>query len=124
MDVTIDITPHEHYLHVKVSGMANYENAVHFWKSIVEASEKYQCYRILGEQNLLNSVTTLEAFDHPALFKQLGITTKFQFAWVDNNPRTRDTTEFVYNVLANRAISTGRMFYDVETAKQWLLSKS
>ena len=123
MNIQIDITHHEHYLHVKVSGMGNYENALYFWKSVVDACEKYQCYRVLGEQNLLNSVTTLEAFDHPSIFKQLGITTKFQFAWVDNNPRTRDTTEFVYNVLASRSISYGKMFYDVESAKNWLLSR-
>lgn len=124
MNVKIDITPHEHYLHVKVSGMGNYDNAVFFWKTVVEACEQHQCYRVLGEQNLLDSVTTLEAFDHPAIFKQLGITTKFQFAWVDHNPRTRDTTEFVYNVLANHSVSSGRMFHDVESAKRWLLTRN
>jgi hypothetical protein len=78
---------------------------------------------VLGEQYLLDSVTTLEAFDHPAMFKKLGITTKYQFAWVDNNPRTRETTEFVYNVLANRSVSYGKLFHDVESAKLWLLAQ-
>jgi hypothetical protein len=124
MNLDINVTPHDNYLHIKVKGIGNYENALHFWQSVVNACDQHQCYRVLGEQYLLDSVTTLEAFDHPAIFKKLGITTKYQFAWVDNNPRTRDTTEFVYNVLANRSLSYGKLFHDVESAKDWLLRQN
>jgi hypothetical protein len=123
MKPEINVTPHDNYLHVKVKGIGNYENALYFWQQVVAVCEQYQCYRVLGEQYLIDSVTTLEAFDHPAMFKKLGITTKYQFAWVDNNPRTRETTEFVYNVLANRSVSYGKLFHDVESAKHWLLAQ-
>lgn len=123
MELDLKITPHDGYLHVEVRGIGNYENAVYFWQSIVNACEHHQCYKVLGEQYLFDSVSTSEAFDHPAMFKKLGITTKYQFAWVDRNPRTRETTQFVYDVLASRSISYGRMFNDIDSAKQWLLER-
>ena len=68
-DITITITPHleENYLHVAAQGMGNYDNAVTMWSSIAQACEQYQCFNVLGEQNLLQTVTIAEAFDHPAL---------------------------------------------------------
>lgn len=121
MNLEISVTPHENYLHIKVKGIGNYDNALYFWQKVVDACEEHQCFRVLGEQYLIDSVTTLEAYDHPTMFKKLGITSKYQFAWVDNNPRTRDTTELVYNVLASRSLSYGKMFRDVESARRWLL---
>lgn len=123
MELDLKITAHDGYLHVTVRGIGNYENAVYFWQKIVEACNQHQCYKVLGEQYLLDSVSTMEAFDHPAMFKKLGITTKYRFAWVDKNPRTRETTQFVYDVLASRSISYGRMFNDIDSAKQWLLER-
>lgn len=123
MDLELNITPHDQYIHVQVRGMGSYENAVYMWKSVVEACEQHQCFKVLGDQYLFDSVSTAEAFDHPALFKKLGISKKYIFAWVDNNPRTRETTEFVRNVLANRSIGYGRVFTDLDTARAWLLSQ-
>ena len=124
-DITITITPHpeENYLHVDAQGMGDYDNAVIMWRSIVQACEQHQCFNVLGEQNLLQTVTIAEAFDHPALFKKVGITPKHRIAWVDKNPRTRNTTEFIRDVLTSRSIGNGRLFNDVETAKNWLLSR-
>ncbi|WP_049628952.1 hypothetical protein [Cellvibrio sp. pealriver] len=124
MNIDVKVTPHGDYLHIEVRGIGNYENAVAFWQQVAHACEAHQCFKVLGEQYLLDSVTTLEAFDHPAIFKKVGITTKYKFAWVDKNPRTRETTQFVYDVLASRSISFGKMFNDINLAKEWLLSKS
>ncbi|MDO8344865.1 MAG: hypothetical protein Q7T48_16820 [Cellvibrio sp.] len=123
MELDLKITAHDDYLHVAVRGIGNYENAFYFWQKVVEACDLHQCYKVLGEQYLFDSVSTIEAFDHPAMFKKLGITTKYQFAWVDKNPRTRETTQFVYDVLANRSVSFGRLFNDIESAKHWLLER-
>ncbi len=122
-DLDLKITPHENYLHVDVRGMGNYENALFMWQSVVDACEQYQCFKVLGEQYLFDSVSTAEAFDHPTIFKKVGITKKYTFAWVDNNPRTRETTQFVRDVLANRSIGYGRLFNDAESAKRWLLQQ-
>ncbi|WP_244904510.1 hypothetical protein [Cellvibrio mixtus] len=122
-DLDLKITPHENYLHVDVRGMGNYENALFMWQSVVDACEQYQCFKVLGEQYLFDSVSTSEAFDHPTIFKKVGITKKYTFAWVDNNPRTRETTQFVRDVLANRSIGYGRLFNDADSAKRWLLQQ-
>ncbi|MDF3014662.1 MAG: hypothetical protein K0Q78_2866, partial [Cellvibrio sp.] len=44
--------------------------------------------------------------------------------WIDKNPRTRETTAFIRDVLTNRSIGYGKLFNDVETAKQWLLENN
>lgn len=123
---SVTITPHlqENYLHVDVKGVGTYESALGMWTSIAQACEQYQCFNILGEQYLLDTVSTPEAFDHPALFKKAGISSRHRLAWVDKNPRTRDTTAFIRDVLTSRSVGYGRLFNDVETAKEWLLSKS
>lgn len=123
-NIDLKITHCDSYLHVEVRGMGTYENAEFMWQSVVNACEQHQCYKVLGEQYLFDSVSTLEAFDHPALFKKVGITQKHRFAWVDKNPRTRETTQFVRDVLASRSIGYGRLFTDTESAKTWLLSKN
>jgi hypothetical protein len=126
MKNTVTITPHlqENYLHVDVRGMGTYENALTLWIKVAQACEQYQCFNILGEQYLINTVTTTEAFDHPALFKQAGISAKHRIAWIDKNPRTRETTEFIRDVLSSRSVGYGRLFNDIEAAKQWLLERN
>jgi hypothetical protein len=121
MENEITITAHENYLHVNVKGNGNYENALTLWTRVAQACEQYQCYNVLGEQYLMDTVTTSEAFDHPALFKKAGINATHRLAWVDKNPRTRDTTAFIRDVLTNRSVGYGRLFNDVESAKRWLL---
>lgn len=121
LDYEITITPCDNYLHVYTEGLGNFEGANDLWRQIAQACEKYQCYNILGEQNLHSTVSTLDALNYPAMFKKVGITKKHRIAWVDKNPRTRETTEFIRDVLTNRLVGKGRLFNDVESAKRWLL---
>lgn len=121
LDYECTITPRGPYLHVNVEGLGTYEGAIDVWRKVVQACEEHKCYNILGEQYLFSTVSTLEALDYPALFKKVGITKKHRIAWVDKNPRTREMTEFIRDVLTNRLTGKGRLFYDVETAERWLL---
>ncbi len=122
MDYQVLISHHEQYLHVEVRGEANYKNALAMWKEVVQACESHQCYRILGEQNMLHTVSTSDAYDHPKLFREAGVTRKHRIAWVDHNPRTRTTTEFIHDVLTNRQVGgQGRVFSNLDKARQWLL---
>lgn len=123
MKQEIIITPQENYVHVAIWGTGNYEKALLLWSSIAAACEKNQCYKILGEQNLMENVSTVEAVDHPGLFKKAGITNKHRIAWVDKNPRTQATTTFISDLLTNRSIVNCRIFTDLESAKTWLLRK-
>ncbi|ACE85061.1 hypothetical protein [Cellvibrio japonicus] len=123
MDYQLVITPQDGYLHVQVEGIGNYENAVAMWKQVIEACNTHGIYNILGEQYLTRTLSTSEAFDYPRLFKEVGITHKYRIAWVDNNPRTRDITEFIRDVLTSRFIGKGKLFKNVDDAKAWLLKK-
>lgn len=121
LEYEFTITPCGPYIHVNVEGLGSYDGAVDVWQHIAKACETHQCYNILGEQYLFSTLSTLEALDYPQIFKKAGITKKHRVAWVDRNPRTREMTEFIRDVLTNRVMGKGRLFYDVETAKQWLL---
>jgi hypothetical protein len=121
MEYNLSITHQHDYLHVKVSGRGSYNNALAMWREVVRNCELHQCYRILGEQHIDVTLSTAEALDYPALFKAAGITTKHRIAWVDTNPRTRETTAFIRDILANRATGNGRLFHSLEPAKGWLL---
>jgi hypothetical protein len=124
MDYEIKITPKDEYIHVEVSGEANYNNALEMWQKVVEVCKQQKCYKILGEQNLRKTLTTSEVIDYPKLFKKAGMTDNHLIAWVDHNPRTRDTTEFIRDVLTNRFIGKGKLFNNLNDAKRWLLKET
>ena len=121
MEYELSISHQDNYLHVKVSGKGSHKNAFAMWSEIAQGCEQHQCYNILGEQNLQTPLSTVEALDHPALLKSAGITTKHRIAWVDNNPRTRETTAFIRDMLINRNLGNGRLFNNLERARNWLL---
>lgn len=123
LDYEITITHKGSYLHVNAEGLGSYEGALDLWQRIAQACEKYQCYNILGEQYLFSTLSTHEALNYPALFKKAGITSKHKVAWVDKNPRTREMTEFIRNILTNRLIGNGRLFKDLDSARQWLVGQ-
>jgi hypothetical protein len=111
------------YLHVYATGDSSVENASALWKQISAAAKEHNCFNILGEQKISNSMSVTEAWSHHQIFADEGITAKYLIAWVDNNPRTYEQTKFVRTVLANRDMAYGKLFSDVEKAKSWLLNK-
>lgn len=121
MSYQVDIAPEENYIHVVVTGLANYENAHDLWVKIAAACEAHQCYRVLGEQRMINSMSTVDAFNHQKIFLELGIGSKYRIAWVDHNPRTFETTDFIRTVLFNRDLGSGKLFSNITQAKNWLL---
>ncbi len=123
MSYELSITPEENYLHVRVMGESNYENAAALWQKIAAECKSHNCFNILGEQTLLNATSTMDAWNHQKIFTLEGITTKYLIAWVDHNPKTFEQTEFVRTVLANRDMGYGKVFSDTEKAKAWLLRK-
>lgn len=124
MKYEMKITPENGYIHIEVTGEATYKDTIEFWQKVAKACEEHQCYKILGEQNLTKTLSTSEAIDYPKLYKQSGMNEAHLIAWVDHNPRTRDTTEFIRDVLTNRFIGKGKLFNNVEDAKRWLLRES
>ena len=123
MSYEVTITSMGNYLHVFAVGESSVENASTLWKQISAAAKQYNCFNILGEQKLSNSMSATEAWSHHKIFAEEGITAKYLIAWVDNNPRTYEQTKFVRTVLANRDMAYGKLFSDVDTARSWLLKK-
>jgi hypothetical protein len=121
MTYELTIVPMGDYLHVTASGELNYDNALDVWRRIVSACQEHGCYKVLGEQNMDNPLTTIEAFDHQKLFAEAGVTLGMRIAWVDLNPDTFEMTRFVETVLLNRGLVNGKLFTDVEEARRWLL---
>lgn len=123
MITQVDITPMDGYLYVEVSGRGTYKGAVELWQTIAEACKKHQCFNVLGIQRVTIAVDTLTALDHQTIFTDLGIDSRYRIAWVDENPRTYESIEFIKNVLANRSIGYGKVFTNQQDAKTWLLTK-
>jgi hypothetical protein len=113
----------ENYLYVFATGESSVENASDLWKKISAESKKHNCFNILGEQKISNSMSVTEAWSHHKIFTEEGITGKYLIAWVDHNPKTYEQTKFVRTVLANRDMAYGRLFSDIEDARSWLLKK-
>lgn len=124
MKYEMKITPENGYLHIQVTGEASYTDTLEFWQKVAKACEEHQCYKILGEQNLTKTLTTSEAIDYPKLYKKAGMNESHLVAWVDHNPRTKETTTFIHDILANRFIGKGKVFYNTEDAKRWLLRET
>jgi len=123
MPNSLEITPQDNYLHVVITGNSSYENAIHLWRKIAEACNQHNCFYVLGEQNMSNAISTMDAWNHQTIFAEVGITAKFVIAWVDKNPKTFEHTQFIRQVLANRDIGYGKLFSDTQKAKAWLLEK-
>jgi len=119
----VTIKPVGNYLHVFAMGESSVENASTLWKQISAAAKEHNCFNILGEQKISNSMSVTEAWSHHKIFAEEGITGKYLIAWVDPNPKTYEQTKFVRTVLANRDMAYGKLFSDIEKARSWLLKK-
>ncbi len=123
MSDKVVITPMDGYIYVEISGRGNYDEVLELWQNIAAACHKHNCFNVLGIQRIKVAVDTLIALDHHTVFTDVGIDHRYRIAWVDENPRTFETVQFIKNVLANRSIAYGRIFTDESKAKKWLLTK-
>jgi len=109
--------------HIRVGSTG--EKSIHtsreLWAAVIEACDKHNCYRVLGIANSTNAMPILDGFDHVALFRELGINTKYRIAWVEENPDAIKAIKFVDAALFNRMLP-GRVFRNEEEAKAWLFS--
>ncbi len=111
------------YVEVRSDGDKDFSRASRLWADIAEACRRNGCYRVLGIANSTTPVSTLEGYDHAALFQELGVNDAYRIAWVELNPETVETYRFVETVLVNRGLP-GRLFSDVDAARRWLLEES
>lgn len=118
MEQDIAITFEGEYIKVITHG-GGIDFARRVWSQVKQACNEDKCFSVLGIGNT-TSLSTMEAYDHAALFRELELSHKYRIAWVETNADTRDIIAFTETVLYNRAFP-GRLFSGVSEAKQWLL---
>jgi hypothetical protein len=115
----VTITREGDHLHVLVRGDDSYELSLALWRRIAEACEAHQCFKVLGESDC-EPMSTMDAYYHPRIFREVGITSKYRIAWVEKNRRSRSMIKFAETVLRNRSLPAGPVFEDAEEARRWL----
>lgn len=121
MTMTVTITFEGDHIRAESSGEKSITWARKFWTEIVETCAANECYKVLGISESITVMPIIDGFDHVALFKELGINTKYRIAWVELNPDAIKTVKFVDAALFNRMLP-GRVFKDEEAARIWLFS--
>jgi hypothetical protein len=102
-------------------GEKSIDTSRELWSAIVQACEEHQCFRVLGIAHTTKAMPIIDGFDHVALFRELGINTKFRIAWVEQNPGAMKSIKFIDAALFNRMLP-GRIFSGENAAKTWLFS--
>lgn len=119
MDETMTITFEGDHIRVESRSEKSIEWSRQLWTAVVEACEANDCYKVLGISESLTVMPIMDGFDHVALFRELGINTKYRIAWVELNPEALQTVRFVDAALFNRLLP-GRLFMTEEKARTWL----
>lgn len=102
-------------------GDRSIEYARAMWTEVVRVCKEHDCFVILGISRAPQSMPVLDGYDHPDLFKELGIDWRYRIAYAELNDEARKVTRFVDDVLFNRGLP-GRVFASEEEAREWLFS--
>ena len=63
----------------------------------------------------------MDSVKHQQLLQDFSITRQYKIAWVELNPNEIDSVKFLEDFMLNRCAVRGKLFRDVEEAKNWLL---
>ena len=110
------------YLSAYVTGKKNQaETAKQFWHAISEECKKVGCKKVLVVEDMQAKVSLSEVYSIASELPQLfhGI----QVAFVDKHSEHQNLNDFGETVATNRGFH-GKVFNDVEAAKEWLLSQT
>jgi hypothetical protein len=114
------ITFENDYVQIISNGEKSFESSLKIWTNAVKVCQKHNCFKVLGVASSTKMHTTIESYQHGALFHQINIDHKFKIAWVELNPDAISSIKFIETVLLNRGYNV-KLFQDVEEAKTWLL---
>lgn len=117
---TIEVTFEGDHVRVIADGDKDYVFQNRLWQEVSSACEEQNCFKILGISNTTTPLEAVEGYDTARIFRDLKIDNRYRLAWVELNDESRDMTQFIATVLANRGLP-GRLFDTEEEAKKWLL---
>jgi len=109
------------YIHAIRRGTCKYEEALAFWREVVECCKAHNCYNILCESYIACASVT-EGFAYTDIFPAAGMTSKHRLAYVYHVPEAIKDIDFIETVLKNRGLMNGYLFTDVDQAQKWLLN--
>ncbi|NOR87181.1 MAG: hypothetical protein GQ527_06185 [Bacteroidales bacterium] len=121
MKTEIQITFENDYIKIIANGEKDFDIVKKIWSRAVETCVTNDCYKILGISNSTKAVSITDGYKHSELFRELGINYKYRIAWVELNSKMIENTQFIETVLQNRGLP-GKLFKNIEDAKNWLLN--
>lgn len=89
------------------------------WTEVVRACREHDCYVVLGVSRAPQPMPILDGYEHPEIFNELGIDSRYRIAYAELNDEARSAARFVDDVLFNRGLP-GRVFASEEEAREWL----
>jgi hypothetical protein len=117
----IEVTFEGDHVRVIADGDKDYHYQNRLWQEVTAVCEKHQCFKVLGVSHTTTPLEAVEGYDTARIFRDMNIDHRYRLAWVETNPESRNMTEFIATVLANRGLP-GRLFDTEEAASEWLLA--
>jgi len=108
------------YLHVKVLGKDSLEVSTEYWTRIFELSQKEGHKKVLVEEELEGTLTTLDSYKISSLISELGKKFKLKIAFYDKLPEHNINNTFGETVAITRGV-TVKVFPSFIKAEKWLL---
>ena len=75
MEDQYKITFEGNLIKVSLNGREDIEVASRLWPEVVEACQKYNCFKVLGVAETTKPLGAADSYQHAELFKKLGIQT-------------------------------------------------
>jgi hypothetical protein len=123
MSYEMSVTFKGDYVEARSIGDKSYQTAVALWSEIIEVCAQHNCYKVLGIAESSTAMPIMDSMNHAQLFKDFEITNRYRIAWAELNKEAIASLKFLETVLSNRGMMNGKIFHDVDAAKQWLLER-
>lgn len=108
------------YVEAYSKGVKSYQTSVRLWGEITRLCEENNCFRVLGIADSEQQMSVMDSMNHQQMFRDLGITPKYQIAWAELNEKEFGRLKALETILINRGFQ-GKAFLSVKEAKNWLL---
>ena len=123
MSYEMFVTFKVNYVEARSIGDKSYQTAVTLWREITRVCAEHDCYKVLGIAESSTAMPVMDSMNHAQLFKDFAVTNRYRIAWAELNKEAIGNLKFLETVLLNRGMLNGKVFHDVEEAKQWLLQE-